>query len=508
MLLHGSLSGLRCGICTKLCSWELESRETATLSGSAPDCPSCVEYSAKRRNRGRRELAIGRLRPDIVLYGEEHPNANLIAPLITHDLGLGPDFLLIMGTSLKVHGLKVMVKEFAKAVHVRGGKVVFVNQTKPPESTWGEFIDYWVEWDCDEWVLDLQERRRDIWLPQGSQMESNNRRESSGETKAQARKSSTTSRPQAIRDDKMNGVYNTFKILDLLGQIKDSSGATASRRMYWDKPINTVVTAVKAESGKQSRKSLPAAKSSTKEGNNTNKRKSYPSALTNDKDKAPYIVADVWERLRKLAPSLAPTPPESSRIALSELHINRGFPVNNIYTRSFPSQFPNLAGLPLPKINLITHPPSGADVPIHTPKSVPKPTVERKPVTHSYGTRASARLSGISDETHLSAESTIVVDEAPFRPSFSSWPTTEDTIVVADSPQLPSLPSRSSTGEAIIVDSFSTKDEKLPTSPVSDPMTPSARRIKRLGSIDAILSSPENSESSSATTVYYDAEDR
>jgi NAD-dependent histone deacetylase SIR2 len=449
-----------------------------------------------------------------------------------------------MGTSLKVHGLKVMVKEFAKAVHVRGGKVVFVNRTKPPESTWGEFIDYWVEWDCDEWVLDLQERRGDIWLPQGTQVESNNRRESSGETKTQAKKPSTVSRPQAVRDDKMNGVYNTFRILDSLRQIKDSSGATANRPMYWDKPVRTVVTAVKAESGKQSRKSLPAAKSSSKEGSNTKKRKSCPSVLEDDKDKSPYIVADMWERLRKLAPSLAPTPPESSRIALTELHINRGFPINNIYTRSFPSQFPNLAGLPLPKINLITHPPSGADVPIHTPKSAPKPTIERKPITHSYGTRASARLSGTSAETRITVESTITVDETPSRSSLPSWPSNEDTIVVtnapclssppstedtivvtnapclsslpsaedtivvADTPHLPSLPSRPSTGDTIVVDSFPTEDEMRLTPPITDPMTPSTQRIKRLGSIEAILSSPENSGCSSATTVYYDAEDR
>ncbi|EMR67202.1 putative hst3 protein [Eutypa lata UCREL1] len=52
---------------------------------------------------------------DIVLYGEEHPQSDLISPIVQYDLSAGPDLLLVLGTSLRVHGLKVMVKEFAKA---------------------------------------------------------------------------------------------------------------------------------------------------------------------------------------------------------------------------------------------------------------------------------------------------------------------------------------------------------------------------------------------------------
>jgi NAD-dependent histone deacetylase SIR2 len=497
VLLHGSLRGLRCGICARLCSWELEDRQSATSSGSAPDCPSCAEYNARRTGRGRRGLAVGRLRPDIVLYGEEHPNANLIAPLITHDLSLGPDFLLIMGTSLKVHGLKVMVKEFAKAVHVRGGKVVFVNRTKPPESIWGEFIDYWVEWDCDEWVLDLQRRRGDIWLPQGSQVETDNRRESAGDTKTETKRTSKAARPQCVRDDKMNGVYYTFKILDSLHQVVDSSGAKSSRPVYWDRFRPVIAPTVKAEPSKQPRKSLPAPKNPPK-GGNSKKRKSCPSVLQENNNTAEKVIAEAWDRIRKFAPSLPLKPPETLRIALKDLHYNRGFPVGHLYHRSFNhNHFPNLAGFGLGNINLLTHPPCGADLPIHTPKSVPKPVLERKPITHSYGTRASARLSGIAPaetpqittvprDSGISVaesradENTIVVDT----PSCPPWDSIEDTIVVAAPP---------------------TEDEKPPTPPPTDPMTPSTQRIKRMGSIGAILSSPEDSGRSSAASEYFSA---
>jgi len=69
---------------------------------------------------------------------------------------------------MRVHGLKVLVKEFAKAVHDRGGKVVFVNFTKPPDSVWADVIDFWVQWDCDAWVGDLRQRKPALWLPPGT----------------------------------------------------------------------------------------------------------------------------------------------------------------------------------------------------------------------------------------------------------------------------------------------------------------------------------------------------
>lgn len=109
------------------------------------------------------------VRPGIVLYGEEHPSAEIISPIITSDLRLGPDLLLIMGTSLKVHGLKKVVREFAKSVHAKKiGKVVFINATAPAESIWRDVIDYWVDMDCDEFVEDLRKHRSDLWQKQTS----------------------------------------------------------------------------------------------------------------------------------------------------------------------------------------------------------------------------------------------------------------------------------------------------------------------------------------------------
>ncbi|KAL8950045.1 MAG: hypothetical protein Q9183_007553, partial [Haloplaca sp. 2 TL-2023] len=164
--LHGDLEVLRCTLCQKTCGWEEQGREDALLKGTAPECFSCALSDQQRRDRGKRGTKIGTLRPNIVLYGEEHPAGDALGSITANDLSLAPDVLLILGTSLHVKGVKTMVKEFAKAVHARPkgkGKVIFVNLSKPCESVWGDSIDYWVSMDCDEWIGALRHHRPDIW---------------------------------------------------------------------------------------------------------------------------------------------------------------------------------------------------------------------------------------------------------------------------------------------------------------------------------------------------------
>lgn len=164
--LHGNLQLLRCTSCRATCSWDEEGREVLLLDGKAPACQLCHTQDQERRDRGKRGTRIGSLRPNVVLYGEENPSADAIGKISTSDLALAPDVLLILGTSLHVHGLKILVREFAKAVHARAaskGKVIFVNLTKPSESVWKGVIDYWISMDCDQWVNSLRRHRPDIW---------------------------------------------------------------------------------------------------------------------------------------------------------------------------------------------------------------------------------------------------------------------------------------------------------------------------------------------------------
>ncbi|EJU00021.1 DHS-like NAD/FAD-binding domain-containing protein [Dacryopinax primogenitus] len=148
-----------------------------------PPCPACVSRSEARIMRAARPLPQGYLRPAIVLYDEPHPLGDEIGKMQAQDVARGPDMLIIMGTSLKVHGLKRLVKDFASAVHARAqaayvgkedgssgsvkakkqnpmlGKVIFVNRTPPP-AEWNEVIDFHVQGETDTWVLRVEEEWR------------------------------------------------------------------------------------------------------------------------------------------------------------------------------------------------------------------------------------------------------------------------------------------------------------------------------------------------------------
>ena len=164
--LHGNLTKLRCQVCDETFEWNDERWETLLLAGSAPVCKVCDAKDEDCRKRGKRSITVGMLRPNVVLYGESHPAATLLGEITEHDIELAPDVLLIIGTSLRVDDLKRLVKEFSRAVHAQGtenGKVLFVNNTKPPDSVWKGVIDIRVRMDCDLWVQDLRLQREDLW---------------------------------------------------------------------------------------------------------------------------------------------------------------------------------------------------------------------------------------------------------------------------------------------------------------------------------------------------------
>lgn len=165
--LHGDLDHLRCNLCNAKLGWTDEDTESF-LEGRAPSCPSCQAKSHERQTKGKRGVSIGSLRPNVVLYNEAHPFEHLLAPLPSFDISQNPEVLVIMGTSLTVHGLQKLTREFAKAVHSRKsrGRVIFINRTRPA-GIWNEYIDDWVSMNCDDWVQDLTSRREDIWLRQG-----------------------------------------------------------------------------------------------------------------------------------------------------------------------------------------------------------------------------------------------------------------------------------------------------------------------------------------------------
>lgn len=181
--LHGDIHRVRCMACSAdyPCS---EEYLQLFQSGKAPECPECLSrctssfLSAKsvsvylhitaeaRIARSARAIRVGSLRPGIVLYDESHPLGDDIGSIHTTDLGKKPDMLIIMGTSLKVHGLKKLVKDFARSIHSTTSsassgskkpcKVIFVNKTAPG-SEWSDIIDCHISGETDAWTTKVIE---------------------------------------------------------------------------------------------------------------------------------------------------------------------------------------------------------------------------------------------------------------------------------------------------------------------------------------------------------------
>lgn len=136
------------------------------------------------------------MRPSVVLYNEAHKDGEGVGEVVRKDLigtkgrASGADLLLVVGTSLRVPGTKRMVREFAKAVKVRGGvskedgstprsapstpgsssprrspaadeepppKAVYLNLDFPaPTREWEGVFDAWIQGDAQEFAAVLK----------------------------------------------------------------------------------------------------------------------------------------------------------------------------------------------------------------------------------------------------------------------------------------------------------------------------------------------------------------
>ncbi|GJJ74219.1 hypothetical protein EMPS_06577 [Entomortierella parvispora] len=160
--LHGSLRKLKCTLCSEPYGF-LNDYEKVFREGEAPGCPKCELNDVIRVAQGKRKIATGTLRPDIVLYNENHPFGEAIGRIQSNDLSKSPDVLLVMGTSLKVHGLRLLVRKAAKIVHQnKKGCVILVNKTAVVGKEWEGVFDYFVEGETDPWCNLVHEAIRKV----------------------------------------------------------------------------------------------------------------------------------------------------------------------------------------------------------------------------------------------------------------------------------------------------------------------------------------------------------
>jgi NAD-dependent histone deacetylase SIR2 len=146
--LHGTIREMICQLC-----YEKYPIEPDRFNGAEPPaCLNCQKNDSERRKDGKRGHGVGKLRPRIVLYDEGHPESEAIGACMTADLGARPDAIIVVGTTLKVSGIRRYVEQMCKTVRGRrDGMNIWINID--PESIPNDLSGLWdlvVLGPCDE----------------------------------------------------------------------------------------------------------------------------------------------------------------------------------------------------------------------------------------------------------------------------------------------------------------------------------------------------------------------
>lgn len=146
--LHGGLEKMVCTKCGTLSDFD-----SKLFDGPEPPlCKPCEDMESARAIGGGRSHGVGRLRPRIVLYNEFNPEEEAIGAVTRADLRSRPDAVIVVGTSLKIPGVRRITREMCAVTRGRrDGITVWINNG--PEPMGNEFKDCWdlvVRGDCEE----------------------------------------------------------------------------------------------------------------------------------------------------------------------------------------------------------------------------------------------------------------------------------------------------------------------------------------------------------------------
>ncbi|GBC06129.1 hypothetical protein RclHR1_06640007 [Rhizophagus clarus] len=221
--LHGEIDNVWCNICHKTFPFSSDVIN-AFKEGTPPECQYCMEQAEKAKISGKRvrnPRSPMLPRPNILLYNDfERTVGEEIGRIAYHDQRKA-DCLLIMGTSLKVSGCKSLVKDFSKAVHNRGGKVIFINTTEVATNNWEGIIDVHIQGASDDWA-ELVEAELE-------KEPANKKRKRSYEDDEQNIKGRKLKKP-ANKDDKIVGIKQGQPTLQFRRRSKLQEGKTKRPR--------------------------------------------------------------------------------------------------------------------------------------------------------------------------------------------------------------------------------------------------------------------------------------
>jgi NAD+-dependent protein deacetylase SIR2 len=163
--LHGGLEKMMCQKCRHTSDFQPDLFQ----GPKPPPCPECeVKDALRTSHAGKRSHGIGKLRPRIVLYNEHNPDEEAIGAVMTSDLRSRPDAIIVVGTTMKIPGVKRIVREMCGVVRSKqNGISMWINQDPVPPGK--EFEDCWdlvVTGECDEVARQADFKHWDDVIPE------------------------------------------------------------------------------------------------------------------------------------------------------------------------------------------------------------------------------------------------------------------------------------------------------------------------------------------------------
>ncbi|CAI7574743.1 unnamed protein product [Penicillium palitans] len=145
--LHGSIEKMVCQKCRYLADFNPD----IFTKADPPACDDCVEHDEVRQASGQRSHGIGRMRPRIVLYNEHNPDEEAITSVMNADIKSRPRVLIVAGTSLKIPGVRRLVKSLCTMIRSRkDGVTMFINNEPPSGKEFDNCFDLIIKGSCDE----------------------------------------------------------------------------------------------------------------------------------------------------------------------------------------------------------------------------------------------------------------------------------------------------------------------------------------------------------------------
>lgn len=149
--LHGSITWMVCQKCRHLKKLDPDQ----FCEADPPDCEECASNDQARVGAGQRSHGVGRMRPRIVLYNEHNPDEEAITSVMNADVKSRPRVLVVAGTSLKIPGVRRLVKSLCTVIRTRkDGVTMYINNEPPVGKEFEDCFDLIVQGSTDE-VADL-----------------------------------------------------------------------------------------------------------------------------------------------------------------------------------------------------------------------------------------------------------------------------------------------------------------------------------------------------------------